>query len=81
MVVARTDSVASRRIGSSRTRNRTGVPCISRGILNPWATREALGAQFLNFFSGSFVGESVKGDGPPGALVRGSPLLSSGCPS
>ena len=43
---------------------------LARRILNHWATRKALGAHFLNFFSGSFVRESVKGDDPPGAPGR-----------
>ena len=29
-------------VGSSQTRNRTHVPCITRWILNPWTPREAL---------------------------------------
>ena len=38
----RTDLVASRHVGSSRTRARTHVPCISRLILNHCTTREVL---------------------------------------
>ena len=34
--------VAPRHVGSSQTRARTRVPCISRQILNHCATREAL---------------------------------------
>ena len=32
--------VAPRHVGSSRTRDRTHVPCIGRSILNHWTTRE-----------------------------------------
>ena len=38
----RTGLVALRHVGSSRTRDRTCVPCIGRRILNHCATREAL---------------------------------------
>ena len=34
--------VTARHAGSSRTRDRTGVPCTAKQILNHWATREAL---------------------------------------
>ena len=34
-------------VGSSRTRDRTSVPCISRRILNHWTTREP--CSFLNW--------------------------------
>ena len=40
--------VAPRHVGSSRTRDRTCVPCIGRQILNHCATREALNKLFLN---------------------------------
>ena len=33
--------VAPQHMGSSSTRDRTSVPCIARGILNHWTTREA----------------------------------------
>ena len=33
-------------MGSSQSRDQTRVPCISRQILNPWATREALTPPF-----------------------------------
>ena len=33
--------VAPRHVGSSQTRDRTGVPCIARQIPNHWTTREA----------------------------------------
>ena len=36
-----TGSVAPRQVGWSRTRDRTRVSCVGRGILNHWATREA----------------------------------------
>ena len=36
-----TGLAASQHVGSSRTRDRTGVPCIARQILNHWTTREA----------------------------------------
>ena len=36
------DLVAPRHVGSSRTRDRTGVPCIGKWILNHWTTREVL---------------------------------------
>ena len=34
-------SVSLWHVGSSGTRNQTGVPCVARQPLNPWATREA----------------------------------------
>ena len=34
--------VAPWHVGSCRTRDRTGVPCFARQILNHWTTREAL---------------------------------------
>jgi len=34
--------VVPQHVGSSWTRDRTGVPCIARWILNHWTTREAL---------------------------------------
>ena len=34
-------SVSLWHVGSSGTRNQTGVPCVVRQPLNPWATREA----------------------------------------
>ena len=41
---------APRHVGSSHTRDRTGVPCIGRRILNhhPWTTREIPGMLTLN---------------------------------
>ena len=36
------DLVAPWHVGSSRTRDRTSIPCIARRILNSWTTREAL---------------------------------------
>ena len=41
---------APRHVGSSHTRDRTGVPCIGRWILNhhPWTTREIPGMLTLN---------------------------------
>ena len=49
-------SVAPGHVGSSQTRDQTGVPCIARQILNHWTTREAL-FQFFQFssFSGLLV--------------------------
>ena len=41
-------SLASRHVRSSRTKDRTSVPCIAWQILNRWTTREAL---FFIFFS------------------------------
>ena len=38
--------VALRHMGSSQTRERTGVPCIARQILNRWTTWEALSGWF-----------------------------------
>ena len=38
----RTGLVSPRHVGSSRTRARTGVPCIGRWTLNHCGTREAL---------------------------------------
>ena len=43
----RTDFVAPRHVGSSRTRDRTLVPCMGRQILNHCATREVLMWTFL----------------------------------
>ena len=42
-----TGPVAPRHVGSSQTRARTRVPCISRQILNHCATREALPVLFI----------------------------------
>ena len=39
-------SAAPQHVGSSRTRDRTDVPCITRWILNHWTTREAQKAKF-----------------------------------
>ena len=41
-----TGLVALRRVWSSQTRNRTGVPCIGRWILNHWATWDVLCVSF-----------------------------------
>ena len=41
-----TGPAAPRHVGSSRTRDRTRVPCIGRQTLNHCATREALGSLF-----------------------------------
>ena len=49
-----TGLVAPRHVGSSQTRARTRVPCISRQILNHCATREALLLLFI-FFQKYFV--------------------------
>ena len=50
----RTGLVATQNVGSSRTRARTGVPCIGRRILNHCATREVgnhcLGLNLPTFF-------------------------------
>ena len=40
--------VALQHVGSSWTRDQTGVLCIAGGILNHWATREALGVFFFS---------------------------------
>ena len=45
--LGRTSLVAPRHVGSSRTRSRTRVPCISRRILNHCTTREAHFSRFL----------------------------------
>ena len=42
--------VAPRHVGSSQTRARTRVPCISRQILNHCATREACNSLFMFYF-------------------------------
>ena len=44
-----TGLAAPRHAGSSRTRDRTRVPCIGRRILNHCATREVPGPSFLSF--------------------------------
>ena len=41
-----TDSASPRHVGSSRTRDRTCVPCIARWIFNHWTTREVPGLFF-----------------------------------
>ena len=41
-----TDLVALQHVGSSRTRDRTHVPCTGRQILNHWATREVPAPSF-----------------------------------
>ena len=46
-----TGLVAPRHVGSSQTRARTRVPCISRQILNHCATREAPGKLLFTDFS------------------------------
>ena len=51
----RTGLVAPQHVGSSRTRARTRVPCISRRILNHCATREAPSTQFLKTNNPVFV--------------------------
>ena len=38
--------VAPRHVESSQSRDQTGVPCIARWILNPWATREGRTGRF-----------------------------------
>ena len=43
--------VAPRHVGSSQTRARTCVPCISRQILNHCATRETLKYLFIYLFT------------------------------
>ena len=40
------DLVALGHVGSSRTRDRTCVPCIGRRILNQWTTREVPEIEF-----------------------------------
>ena len=40
-------SAAPQRVGYSRTRDRTPVPCIGRQILDHWVTREVLGSHTL----------------------------------
>ena len=45
--VVHIDLVASQHVGSSRSRDRTRVPCIGRWILNRWTTWEALTFSFL----------------------------------
>ena len=47
--------VAPRHVGSSQTRARTRVPCVSRQILNYCATREALFSVFLILLLSSFL--------------------------
>ena len=49
-----TGLVAPRHVGSSQTRARTRVPCISRQTLNHCATREAPWLAFLNFIITTF---------------------------
>ena len=39
--------VTPQHVGSSRTRDRTCVPCVDRWILNHWTTREAPGLDLL----------------------------------
>ena len=61
-----TGPVTPRHVGSSRTRARTRVPCISRQTLNHCATREALEGGFLT-------------TGPPGTTLP--QCLSHKCPA
>ena len=46
-----TGSAALRHVRSSRTRDRTCVPCIARQILSHWATREAWSTTFKGYSS------------------------------
>ena len=46
-----TSLVAAQHVGSSRTRDRTGVPRTARLLLNHWATREAPNTNFYFFLS------------------------------
>ena len=54
-----TGLVALRHVGSSQTRARTRVPCISRQTLNHCATREA--PELIKFIDGLVVGCEKKG--------------------
>ena len=45
-----TGLVAPPHVGSSRTRDRSDVPCITRRILNHWTTREAPRLHFVKSF-------------------------------
>ena len=40
--------VAPQRMGCSRTRDQTPVPCIGRRILNHWTTREEPGSSIVS---------------------------------
>ena len=52
-----TGPAAPRHVGSSQTRARTRVPCISRQIPNPCATREVL---YSGFLSDLYLGYRLK---------------------
>ena len=52
-----TGPVAPRHVGSSQTRARTRVPCISRQILNHCPTREALKLFFSHAMNGLIAAE------------------------
>ena len=43
-------------VGSSWTRDLTGVPCVSRQTLNHWTTREVLSSSFNTVFKIGQVG-------------------------
>jgi len=47
--------VAPWRMGSSWTRDGTGVPCIARWILIHWTTREALGKVLIALYGGTHL--------------------------
>ena len=66
-----TGLVAPRHVGSSRTRDRTRVPCIGRRILNHCATREARLVHFKMLLPG-FPGGAVVENLPANAGAAGS---------
>ena len=67
--------VAPRHVGSSRTRDRTCVPCTGRWILSHWTTREVLRYPYLfkqKLFNFGCTGSSLL----LGLLCRGSSLAA-----
>ena len=61
--------VAPRHVGSSRTRDRTSVPCIGRRILNHCATRKAQGCTYPFELEFLFFPDICSGVGLLGHMV------------
>ena len=55
-----TGLVALWQVGSSWTRDQTGVPCIARQILNHWTTREALRFSFILLLNSTPIVQNIK---------------------
>ena len=72
--------LAPRHVGSSQTRARTHVPCISRQILNHCATREALAHEIFVAAHGVFHC-GVRAPERVGSVVEAYRLSSCGAPA